>query len=277
MMKNKFRYIIVLLALLLSACGGAASATPTGSATTAATAATENQTAAPAATETTPAQGTAAATETGSTTATPSGLACSLALPSDKDWPVTLCETFTDNAHGWTVESQDNDYARYSIAVVDGAYKLDYTAKAFAQFQHTALRWFPVAQAQDFALSVTTLMDSEFQSTSWGVAFRADEDMGSFFLFSIYNDNTYAFEIYENGNWVPLISQRGFDGILKGQANKLTVVAEGGDFSFYINDAPVNTFSGGLLAASGIQLVASAKEGANATYTFDDIVLQAAP
>jgi hypothetical protein len=274
MMIHKSRSIIVLLALILTACSGAAGATPTGSVNTG-TQVVPSKTVEPAGAEPS-ATSDAAIAESGETPAMPSGLECSLPLPSEKDWPVTLCETFDDNQNNWLVESQDNSYSTYSIDVVDGAYTLDYTAKAFAQFKQTALSWFPVTQAQDFALSVTTLMDSEFQSNSWGIAFRADENMNSFFLFSVYNDGTYAFEIYENGNWIPLISQRVFGGIQPGEPNKLTVVAEGGDFSFYINDEPVNTFSGGLLTNNGILLLVSAKEGASATYGFDNIVMQSA-
>ena len=269
MMKRQSLTIVVLFALLLSACSSAA-ATPTGSAG----AKTQDVS-----TDTVKTAASSATTETAESEVTPSApaeLACSLSLPSEKDWPVTLCETFADNQNNWLVESQDNSYAKYSIDVVDGAYTLDYTAKAFAQFKQTALSWFPLAQAQDFALSVTTLMDSEFTNNSWGIAFRADENMDSFFLFSIYNDGTYAFEIYENNNWIPLISQRVYDGILRGQPNKLTILAEGGDFTFYINDVLVNTFSGGLLEGSHIQFLVSAKEGASAIYNFDDIVMQSA-
>jgi hypothetical protein len=200
---------------------------------------------------------------------------CGLALPGDQGWPVRLCDSFNDNTGGWTVESQDNPYAKYSIDVKNGAYSLDYTAKSFAAYQRSALTWFDVASAQDFALSVTGRINSDFQNCSWGAAFRADDD--SFFLFSIYNDNTYAFEIYENGGWVPLITRRPYDKLKLGQANKLVILAEGGDFTFYINDNLVNSFSGGLLQESGIKLVASAKEGVSASYTFDDVVLQVKP
>ncbi len=203
------------------------------------------------------------------------GIPCALSKPSDKDWPVTLCETFDDNQKGWTVESQDNPYAQYRIAVEGGKYALDYTAKGFAKFQRSALTWFDVASAGDFALSVTALMNSDFQNCSWGLAFRADKD--SFFLFSIYNDSTYAFEIYEKNSWIPLISRRSFDGILTNAYNKLAVIAEGGDFIFFINDAQVNSFSGGLLQGDDIQLVVSAKEGVSANYYFDDLVMQVKP
>lgn len=200
---------------------------------------------------------------------------CELPLPGNEDWPVILCETFDDNTYDWQVESQDNPYARYSIDVQNGRYELNYNAKAFAGFQQSALSWFDVSSADDFALSVTTLMNSDFQGCSWGVAFRADED--SFFLFSINNDNTYAFEIFEDDGWIPLISQRGFDGIRPNEENKLEIIAEGGDFTFYINDELVNTFNGGLLQEDGILLIVSAKEGVNADYYFDNVVLQVSP
>lgn len=208
------------------------------------------------------------------TTAIPPS-SCALPLPGDQGWTVRLCDNFNDNSSGWTVESQDNPYAKYSIDVKNGAYSLDYTAKSFAGYQRYALTWFDVASAQDFALSVTGRINSDFQNCSWGVAFRADDD--SFFLFSIYNDNSYIFEIYENNRWIPLITRRAYDKMKAGQANKLDIIAEGGDFTFYINDNLVNSFNGGLLQDDGIKLVTSAKEGVSASYTFDDVVLQVKP
>ena len=104
---------------------------------------------------------------------------CALTPPAENGWPVVLCETFDDNQNDWTIESQDNPYARYDIKIEGGKYALDYTAKGFAKFQQSAVTWFDVASMDDFALSVTTLMNSDFQNCSWGLAFRADDD--SFF------------------------------------------------------------------------------------------------
>ena len=288
-MKKNTRQILITTAfiLLILAVSGCGSSTATDIPATAPTLSTQeapaqtadtgepeesiDPTASPKATETAETvegEDSAAPTET-------SGPSCSLALPSDKDWPVTLCEPFDDNSNNWQIESQDNPYARYSIDVANGKYELDYTAKGFAKFQQSALTWFDITSAEDFALSVTTLMNSDYQNCSWGVAFHGDED--SFFLFSIYNDATYAFEIYENEGWIPLISQRGYDGILTNAENKLTILAEGGNFTFYINDELVNTFSGGLLTGTDVQLVVSAKEGASAAYYFDDLVVQTSP
>ncbi len=202
-------------------------------------------------------------------------LACDLPLPVSSDWPVVLCETFDNNRNNWIIESQDNPFSNYAIDIQDGKYALSYTAKAFAGFQRAALTWFDVPPAKDFSISVSGRIDSFFQNTSWGVAFRAAEN--SFFLFSIDNNNTYAFEIYEGKKWIPLISRRPYTGIKPGEDNKLGVFAEGGDFTLFINDVEVNRFSGGQLEDDGILLVVSASEGSNAQFFFDDIVLQTQP
>lgn len=200
---------------------------------------------------------------------------CELPLPGPEDWPVYICDTFDGTRHTFPTESQDNPYARYNAQVIDGQYyEVDYAAKGFAQFQRSTLTWFDIAKAQDFALSVSGTMDSEYKDVSWGIAFRGSEDKKSFFLFSIMNDGTYAFEIFENNGWLSLISKRGYNGILLGGENTLTVIAEGKDFRFLINGRPVEGFNGGLLEGMEVFLVVSAKEGANVVYSFDDLVLQ---
>jgi hypothetical protein len=254
MMKNKVKLIpgmlsFMLVLLTVYGCGGPTTATlAAGTPPSGTTANTAGGTSAPG--------GSPAAAASPSS----AGATCNLPLPSDKGWPVQKCDSFDDNTGNWTVESQDNPYARYNIDVKDGAYTLDYTAKGFSGYKHSALTWFDVASAKDFALSVTGKITSNFQNCSWGVAFRTSDSENSFFLFSIYNDNTYAFDIYEDGNWVPLISQRAYDKLKSGDANKLTIVANGGDFTFYINDNQVNSFSGAKLEDTGIKLVASARK-----------------
>ena len=200
---------------------------------------------------------------------------CELPLPGPEDWPVYVCDTFNGTRHTFPAENQDNPYARYSAQVSDGQfYAVDYTAKGFAQFQRSTLTWFDIANAQDFALSISGRMDSTFKDVSWGIAFRGSENKESFFLFSIMNDGTYSFEIYENNRWLSLISKRGYNGILVGQKNTVTVIAEGRNFRFLINGEPVEGFDGGLLEGMQVLLVVSAKEGASVVYSFDDLVLQ---
>lgn len=200
--------------------------------------------------------------------------ACDLAIPGPEDWPVLVCDTFDDDESTFPVENQDNPYAVYDGATANGEYQLAYKAKSFAGFTRTAFSWFDIATAQDFALSVSGLMDTDFQEVSWGIGFRGSAEKDSFFLFSIYNNGTYAFEIYENNSWIPLISRRPFSGILPDQKNSLTVIAEGQNFRFLVNGEPVNFFNGGLLEGMEIFLQVSVREGASVNFTFDDLVVQ---
>jgi hypothetical protein len=200
---------------------------------------------------------------------------CDLPLPGPEDWPVYICDTFNGTHETFPAENQDNAYARYNAQVTDGQfYEVDYAAKGFAQFQRTTLTWFDIANAQDFALSITGKMDSTFKDVSWGIAFRGSAEKNSFFLLSIFNDGTYVFEIFENGGWISLISKRGFNGIQPGEDNTLTVTAEGRSFKFLINGQPLEGFDGGQLEGMEVFLVVSTKEGASAVFSFDNLVMQ---
>ena len=203
---------------------------------------------------------------------TPAGVPCAVPLPGPEDWEVMLCETFDADNGEWQTETQDNPYAAYTSTIADGAFRVSYTAKSFAAFQRSALTWFDVTEARNFALSVTGLMESAFENASWGVAFRGDGE--NFFLFSVTNGGAYQFEIYEDNVWTPIITPKRTNTIRIGEANTVRIEAVGQDFYFTINDALVDDFSGGTLAGEGIQLVVSAKEGVTAEFTFDDVVVQ---
>jgi len=208
-------------------------------------------------------------------TSTPMPLICDLPLPSPQDWPLLICDTFNSDKSVFPDESQDNPYAIYTAATLEGKYEVDYSAKNFAAYSRTVFTWFDIAAAEDFAVSITGQIDTSFQDVSWGIGFRGNENKESFFLFSIFNDGTYAFEIYENDGWVPLISRRPSSSILLDQPNTVTVIAEGMNFRFLINGDSVNFFNGGLLEGTEIFLLVSAREGAKASFTFDDVVVQA--
>jgi len=201
-------------------------------------------------------------------------LPCDLPLPGPDDWTVILCERFDDNRNEWEVESQDNPYAKYTSAITDGKFVVDYTAKGFEGYKRTVYTWFPIGEGKNFALSIKGLIDTPFQDASWGIAFRGKQEEDSYFLFSILNTGTYRFEIFENGGIDTLITTRVSNDIQPGEENTLRIEAAGRDFYFSVNDTLVNQFSGALLDGEEILLVVSAKEGVSGTFVFDDVVLQ---
>jgi hypothetical protein len=253
MMKTKKEWmlliILALLGLLAAGCGKAEAPAETPSVTP-----------------------TAVATQAPVREDTPEpGVPCELPLPAGGDWQPLLCETFDDNSHGWQEETQDNPYAAYTSAVQDGKFMVDYRAKSFAAFTRNALTWFDVAEERNFVLAVTGQIESTFTESSWGIAFRGDEE--SFLLLSLQNDDSYALEVYEDNRWLPLITRRQTNLIKVGEPNTVRIEASGGDFFFSINGEMVNQYSGATLAGDDILLVVSAKEGASAIFTFDDVVL----
>jgi len=246
--RNFIVFILAALALLAAGCGAQETV--------------ETPTVAP----------TAAPTEAPPADTPEPEVACALPLPASADWEIVLCEAFDDNSHGWQEETQDNPYSAYTSAVAGGKYVVDYRAKSFAGFTRSALTWFDVAQERNFVISVTGQIESAFTESSWGVAFRGNED--SFFLFSLQNDDTYILEVFEDNRWLPLITRKQTNVIDVGGPNTLRIEAVGGDFFFSINGEMVNQFSGAALPGDAIQLVVSAKEGASAVFIFDDVVVQ---
>ena len=215
----------------------------------------------------------AQSTETPEETPGIESVPCELPLPGPDDWTVILCEQFEDNRNEWEVETQDNPYAQYTSSIRDGKFVVEYEAKGFADYKHTALTWFTIGEVKDFALSIKGNIDTPYRSgVSWGIAFRGDGD--SFYLFSIFKNGTYKFEIFEDDEWATLISSRDINGLRLGEENTLRIEAGGQDFYFSINGTMVNQFNGAKLDREEILLVVSANEGMSAVFTFDDVVLQ---
>jgi len=245
---------LLIIALIIASCGGNASVDEAPAATPIATVAAVTP-----------------ESSAGEDTPVP-GVPCDLPLPASGNWVVALCETFDDNDYGWQEETQDNPYAAYTSTVANGKFVVDYRAKSFEGFTRSALTWFDVAKERNFVLYLTGEIESAFTESSWGVAFRVNED--SFFLFSLQNDGTYILEVFEENRWLPLITRKQTNLINIGGPNTIRIEASGDDFYFSINGEMVNQFSGGTLPGEQIQLMVSAKEGASAVFTFDDVVLQ---
>ena len=103
----------------------------------------------------------------------------------------------------------------------------------------------------NFALQVQmTILKGDYG----GIFFRADSTGSNFYIFTIYPDSTYFFQVYKNNNLLKTISNA-HSSVFKtstNQANLITVIARGSSFSFYINgqfvtSANDSTFSSGQM------------------------------
>lgn len=71
-----------------------------------------------------------------------------------------------------------------------------------------------------------------------GILFRSNGINGNFYYFRIGQDGTYAFDISQHNNYWKTISS-GYSSAIKtglGQSNSIGVLANGGTFTFYVNN-----------------------------------------
>jgi len=198
---------------------------------------------------------------------------CLYETDAGKDWPVRICDGFDDNSRGWKEETGSSDLAEYEIKIADSKYVIDYTGKAHSGYTSGGFTWVPLANGQDFALSVTGTMDSVNKYIGWGIVFRGSE--GNFYLFRIVKDGRYALEITEGGTRRDLIEWTAHSAVMQDESNRLTVAAEGSTVELYANGTLLETLTDAELDGELIALAVMGQEGVRVVYEFDDLVIQA--
>ncbi len=198
---------------------------------------------------------------------------CPYGTDVEKDWPVRICDGFDDNSRDWMEEIGSSDLAEYDIKVADSKYVIDYTGKAHSGYTSGGFTWVPLANGQDFTLSVTGMMDSVNKYIGWGIVFRGSE--GNLYLFRITKDGRYALEIVEGGVRGELIEWTTHSAVIQDAPNRLTVTADGSTVELYINGTLLETLTDAELGGDLIALAVMGQEGVRVVYEFDDLIIQA--
>lgn len=199
-------------------------------------------------------------------------VSCDFETVGGKDWPVRICDGFDNNTRGLVEKVGDDDMASYDIRVEDSKYKIDYIGKAHSGYISGGFLWVPLANGQDFALSVTGEMDSNNKFIGWGIVFRGSE--GKLYLFRIAKDGRYDLEISEDGIRSQLIDWKAHSAVKQDAPNRLSVIAEGSTAELYINGELMETFSDMELQGKIIALAVFGQEGVQVDFAFDDLVIQ---
>ena len=185
-------------------------------------------------------------------------------------WRVILADTFDSNDNNWLEESSDDDFALTIYQVVDGKYRWESTA------HQSFIGWVRAGREPltDFYLSVEIqLTEAPVSPVDYGVIFREDED-SNFYYFAVTDAGEYAlFIFYEE--WDLLIDWTETDLINSGEANRITVLGEGPQFTFFINDQYLTEITNDQipegLTALAIEL---SNENDQATFEFDNFELR---
>lgn len=188
---------------------------------------------------------------------------------SAANWKSVTTDTFDSNKNKWLTEAADDEFSNTNYQVVDGKYRWEVTAhKPF-------MGWVRVSTKKlgDFYVSFDIQQVSGPDTADFGVVFREDND-GNLYYFAITNNGQYAFYEY-NSEWSTLIEWTETDLIKKDEVNRITVVAEGSQFTFFINDQYLASFTDEHLAKGTVALaIELANENDEAVFEFDNVELR---
>lgn len=154
-------------------------------------------------------------------------------------WSVKLSDTFINNDNSWSTSTIINEWGKGEIRVTDGKYRWTYSALKGSGSGYRI--WKNTVSLSDFYLAVDGQETGTSATGALGVVFRNNE-AGDFYYFGIVPKSQYYFiSLYYDDEWSSLIDITQIDytnypPIYSDKPNKLTIVAQGSQFSFFIND-----------------------------------------
>lgn len=186
-----------------------------------------------------------------------------------EDSGTVLFEDTFDSDKGWATGEFDDDYSFNTATVENGQYTISVKDKDQAFVE----KLLPSREFDDFVLTVEATPGDTGQNYSYGVSFRENED-DIFYAFEIGNDGQYAVLLFDQ-EWKRLKDWSTSKAIKVGQTNKLTIEAEGGHLTFYINDEKLTTLENDTSLSGKVGLVVAVfDKGTEATVHFDNLVIR---
>lgn len=192
-----------------------------------------------------------------------------LATDSISQWPVLISDTFDANKNNWILGINDGEYATVMRDIEDGKYKWDVTAKkgfiAWVDADTDAI--------SNFHLTAEFKRVSGSDQFDYGLVFREDSD-GNLYYFGVDDEGFFVLLSYE-GEWTDMIESTRSPAILPKEANRLTVIAEGSHFMFFINEQYVGEMTDDHLEKGTTALAVELYEAdLQAAFEFDNFELR---
>jgi hypothetical protein len=184
-------------------------------------------------------------------------------------WPLLIYDTFDSNELDWFEGMEDDQYASLSWDI-DGSYIWRATAK-----RDFVWRVWPRSDfVTDFYLSVEVQNTGDNPDAQYGLILRNNE--GSYYYLEVSGPNLLRFMVSIQGEWDTLIPQTEVASLRPGQSDRLTVIAQGERFLFFVNDVYVGEAIDGRIAEGQNGLAIGLSEpGEETMIVFDNFELRA--
>ena len=175
-------------------------------------------------------------------------------VSTDPEWKLEINDEFNDNKNKWEVGPYVGDLVTLDRSIKNGKYVMDFQSSVYWTY------WsFPDTNiAEDFVASVEIKHIEGNSSEAFGFIFRST--FRDYYLFQVDENGRASFFIYTLDKYTTLMD-RGTSAVKIGEANEVTVHAEGSHFIFYVNGSKVgeidddrlpNGFVGVVTSTSGI-------------------------
>ena len=195
-----------------------------------------------------------------------------LLIPLDPDpQPViTYEEEFDDPAsyaggHAWLTV----DDAIAKVWIADGAIQILVREEDYYQSSYPA----GIETDTVFRLDVGVCKVAGPGTSEFGVIFRR-QDSDNLLRFAITGDGMMRFRKRQNGAWSEIVSLTPCAAVNQGtDCNQITVIADGSEFEFYVNDELVLESSDSSFQGGGIGVIASNPAGNQAIHAAFPIVV----
>lgn len=196
--------------------------------------------------------------------------ATALAVPTEmaaSGWPVLLRDGFDDNQNGWhPVLNVDDDFGIHSSVLAQSKFAWEVIPHRDINYRDTPT----MNSISDFLVGVDARQTSGPQNADYGLAFRLVTE-NSFYTFTISDTGQFAVQMLFRGEWSTLIEWTPTGTVRPGEVNRLQVLAQGDQFTFYINGQEVDSLSDNTIPQGRAGLVINHfEEDVSATWEFDD-------
>ena len=200
---------------------------------------------------------------------TEEGKAAKALLEEAEIWEIEYYDGFLEDKELWWVGSDSSEFGIYSQTIEDGVYRIDATAKQGFYRKET----YNIRPVRDFYLAVKGNITSGSCSGDYGVVFR--KKGSDFYQITIDDSGYFDVRIMYEGEWEQLkvgnfISKIGVD-----IPRKITVIAKGSNFYFFVDDQFVTHVEDDRLSSGFVGLTFGLHyAGDQAIFEFDNFELR---
>ncbi len=187
------------------------------------------------------------------------------------DWPVLLCDPFDANVNDWYTGEYDGELITGEKLITDGKYRWDGTVHEDAIWRSMA----DVPLDGDFYMTVEARRVSGVENGQYGLMFRKT-DNDNYGIFKVEDSKRFKLLLMLAGEWNTIIDWTETSTVRPGETNRITIIALGPHYTFYVNDQYVAEIEDDRLGeGAGGMMIELIAEGDTAVFEFDNFELRA--